>query len=268
MRDNQILHVQVPLALVGVLLDVQEVGAILREHRRDVRGHVLVPGHVLVRRDRLEPAGRVVLPLRGVRRRRDADVGARVVQEFQNDRQVAAVTADQAVRPDGPQVARPGDRIGWRLGDRILLHVRAGLRFVASQEILQLVVGEAHEREVHAVHLQVAQLRGKDLLVPPGVERELVVRDDVRAPLSLAEMIQNDDWHLSESQLASSQETTVARDDPGVTVYQDRSVETELRDGRRDLRHLLRRVRPRVLRVRHQPVGGPHFDAPRHRGRD
>ena len=172
------------------------------------------------------------------------------------------------MRPDGPQVARPGNRVGWLLGDRFLLHVRAGLRFVARQEILQLVVGEAHEREVHAVLLQVAQLRGKDLLVPPGVERQLVVRDDVRAPLSLAEVIQDDDWHLSESQLASSQETTVARDDPGVTVYQDRRVETELRDGRRDLRHLLRRVRPRVLRVRHQPVGRPQFDAPRHRGRD
>jgi hypothetical protein len=79
-------------------------------------------------------------------------------------------------------------------------------------------------------------------------------------------VIQDDDWHLSESQLAGSQETTVARDDPGVTVYQDRSVETELRDGRSDLRHLLRRVGTRVARVGRQPVDRPDFDAPRHCG--
>jgi hypothetical protein len=37
--DYEILHVQAELAAVGVLLDVQEIGAIVRENGRDVRGH-------------------------------------------------------------------------------------------------------------------------------------------------------------------------------------------------------------------------------------
>src|ERR1700730_8336992 len=38
MRDSQVLHVKVALAIFAVLFDIQEVGTVGREHRRDVRG--------------------------------------------------------------------------------------------------------------------------------------------------------------------------------------------------------------------------------------
>jgi hypothetical protein len=54
--ETQSTSTTAALAVLGVLLDVQEVGAIVREDRRDVRGHVCVPVRVLIGRDRLEAA--------------------------------------------------------------------------------------------------------------------------------------------------------------------------------------------------------------------
>ena len=67
-----------------------------------------------------------------------------------------------------------------------------------------------------------AQFRGQHLLVPPGIQRKLVVRDDVSPPLRLAEVIQHDHRHLGQAQLAGSQQAAVAGDDPGVRIDQDR----------------------------------------------
>ena len=60
----------------------------------------------------------------------------------------------------------------------------------------------------------------------------------------------------------------MARDDPRIGIHEDRVDEAEFHYGGCDLRHLLRRVRARVLRVRHQPVGRPDLNAPRHGGGD
>jgi hypothetical protein len=56
----------------------------------------------------------------------------------------------------------------------------------------------------------------------------------------------------------------VTSDDAGAGVHKERSVEAELRDRCRDLRHLRVAVCPRILRLRQEPVGWPDFDAPRH----
>ena len=61
-------------------------------------------------------------------------------------------------------------------------------------------------------------------------------------PLRLAEVVQNYHRHLRKAQFASSQQTTVAGNDPIHRVNQDRIGEAELQDGRRDLRYLFGRV--------------------------
>ena len=48
MRDEQILHVQVPLSVFGVFLDVQKVRTVPSEHGRNRRRHILVPLHVVI----------------------------------------------------------------------------------------------------------------------------------------------------------------------------------------------------------------------------
>src|ERR1700733_5368665 len=69
MRNHEVLHVEAALTFIGVLLNVQKVGAIVRKDRSDIGRHVAIPVHVLVRPDGLEPARWIVFPLRGIRRR-------------------------------------------------------------------------------------------------------------------------------------------------------------------------------------------------------
>ena len=182
-----------------------------------------------------------------------------------DDGEVAAIATDQAVTSDQPHVSGPGYRLGRRLRD-IVLHIRRR-RFVICEQRFQFGVAEAHQREVHALVLQFGEFVGQHLLVPPGVHGQPVVRDDICPPLSLAEVVQHHHRNLRETQLAGSQEASVAGNDPVHRIDQDRIGESKLHDGRRDLRDLLRRVGPRVPGVRHQPGGRPDFDAPRHGGR-
>ena len=67
--DDEVLHVQVPLAIGRMLLDVEQVGAIRRQDRLDVGGDIAKPPGVILRRDRLEATRGIVLALRGIGRR-------------------------------------------------------------------------------------------------------------------------------------------------------------------------------------------------------
>ena len=264
-RDDEIHHVQVAFPVVGVLFDVEEVGAIGRQNRFDSSRDRAEPRDVLIRTNRLEAARCVVLALRRVGRRGHDHVGQRIAEQNTNRSTVAAVAADQAVGSDQPHVAGLGYRLGWRFGD-LVGHILRRCVAVFEQR-LQFLVAEANEREVRAVCFEFAQFAGEHFLVPSGIHRELVVREDICPPLRLAEVVQYHHRNLREAQFASSQQTTVAGNDPIHRVNQDRIGEAELQDGRRDLRYLFGRVRARVPGVRHQPVGRPDFDAPCHRGR-
>ena len=99
------------------------------------------------------------------------------------------------------------------------------------------------------------------VVVPAGVQRELVVRDDVRALLRFGEVVQNNDGHLLELQLPGGKEPAVPGDDAAFGIHQDRVVETELGDAGGDLRDLRVRMRPRIPRVRNELVERPMFDS-------
>lgn len=64
-------------------------------------------------------------------------------------------------------------------------------------------------------------------------------------------MIEHNHRHLVQAELAGCQEPPVAGDDPVRGIKQDRVSEAELHDGRRDLSHLRRGVRPDVATVGH-----------------
>jgi hypothetical protein len=99
------------------------------------------------------------------------------------------------------------------------------------------------------------------IFFPPGIHRELVVRDDdVCPPLSPAEVVQHHYRNLSEAQLAGSQEATVAGNNPIHRVDEDRIGETELSDGRSNLRYLSLRMSARIVREGNEPVNGPDLD--------
>ena len=161
----------------------------------------------------------------------------------------------------------PGRVTGFAGSSRDFLLGVLRFRFL-QQQIFQFVVREADDRKIQALAFDLAQFLGQHLLVPPGVQCELVVRDDVRPPLSLGEVVQHHHRNLPESQLSRRQETAVAGNNPRVGGHQDRSIKTKFDNRRRNLRHLFRRVRPRVPCVRHEPFYRPDLNAARHPRQD
>jgi hypothetical protein len=99
-----------------------------------------------------------------------------------------------------------------------------------------------------------------------------VFGDHVGATLRLREMVENDDRDGLKPELPRGFEPAVTGDHLAIARDQDRVGPTELDDARCDLRHLLRRVGPRVARIGRQPIEGPLLDpfrrkAQRHRVR-
>src|ERR1022692_2471630 len=144
MGQDQIHHVEIPLAVIGMRFDVQEVTTIRREDRSDVRSDRAEPGRVLFRRYGCEPALRVVFALAGVWRRRDDDVGAGAIEQTVHYVAVAAITADDFVPGNCPNVAGARNRLSRSFGN-LLFGILAGLAAVVGigKQHGQLVIAEA-----------------------------------------------------------------------------------------------------------------------------
>ena len=135
--------------------------------------------------------------------------------------------------------------------------VRPGVPRLVSASDLQLA--EAGQRQVEAEALQLAELEAEQLVVPAGVQRQLVVGNDQRPLLRLAQAGKLDDRHRRHAELPRRQQPPVPGDDAVVAVDQDRVGPAELADRGGDLRHLRVRVRARVLRKRDQSRGRTVF---------
>ena len=92
------------------------------------------------------------------------------------------------------------------------------------------------------------QLDRQNLPVPAGVERQLVVSDDVSAPLSVREMRQFDCRHGLPAQRAGGLHPAMAGNDLAVLGDQHRVGESKPADRRRYLLELLLRMGPRIAR--------------------
>jgi hypothetical protein len=150
-----------------------------------------------------------------------------------------------------PGVAEPADGVLRRLGHE----VRVGQPVArVDQELPDLVGPEARQVEVEAKISQVAQFDAQQLLVPPRVEGEPVVGEDIRALLRLGEMRQLDHRHLGHAELARGQQPAVPGDDAALAIHQNGVGEAELTDRGGYLRHLHVAVGAGVARVGHQRV--------------
>ena len=202
--QHQVHHVKIPLALVGVRLNVQEVGSVGRQHRLDAGGHRAEPRHVLFGRHRLEPTRWVVLALRGVRRRCDRHVRTGARHQLLDDGDVPAVAADQTVTSDQPHIPGHRNRLRGRFGNRFFLDSGGGLRFGAAKQHDEFLVGEPHQRQVEAIRPERLQYAPQQFIVPPGVEGELVIGDYQRTALRRREVRQHDHRHLGHLQLLAA----------------------------------------------------------------
>jgi hypothetical protein len=102
-----------------------------------------------------------------------------------------------------------------------------------------------------------AEFNAKELIIPTGIQRELIVSDDVSAFLSLTQVIENDHRHLFEPELPRSEEAPVAGNDTCFRIHEDRVVEAELGDACGNLGYLRVGVRPGIPSPRDQLVDQP-----------
>ena len=128
-----------------------------------------------------------------------------------------------------------------------------------AAERQDLVLAEAGQRQVEAEAFEIAELQRQQFGIPAGVERQLVVGDDVGALLRFREPGELDDGHFGEPELACREQPAVAGDDAVVAIDQDRVGPAELADRGGDLGHLRIRMRAGVAGVGDQRCGGTVF---------
>ena len=133
-----------------------------------------------------------------------------------------------------------------------------------SQQFFEFGIGEADDAEIKSLGIDGCQFFRQEFIVPSRTQREAIVRDHERTPLNLAQMIEHDHRHFGEAELLRRQQPPVPGHDAVAGIDQNRIHEPELGNRRRDLRHLFRRMRPRIPRIRHQAIQWPQFDPPRH----
>ena len=120
--------------------------------------------------------------------------------------------------------------------------------------------------EADQVDIEIGCLKGRkfgseEVFIPAGVQRKLVVRDDVGSLLCFAQMIEDDYGYFLEPEFPGCEQTAMAGDDACVGIHQDGIVEAELRYAGGDLRNLCLGVRPGVPGERDKLVEHPMLDA-------
>ena len=83
------------------------------------------------------------------------------------------------MRTDHPHVAGPRNRFGRRFGNCFFFGLRLhDLRCVLGKKAREFVVGEADDADrLKSSASKGGQFLGQQFIVPPGVERQLVVRE-------------------------------------------------------------------------------------------
>ena len=128
------------------------------------------------------------------------------------------------------------------------------------QQPLELGGVEADQVEVEALVPQPGQLFRQQRVVPARLQGELVVGDQIRPLLRLAQVLEPDHRHLGQPELARREQPAMAGEDAALLVDQHRVGPAELDHRRRDLIDLRVAVRARVALVRAQAVDRPELD--------
>ena len=148
--------------------------------------------------------------------------------------------------PQQPNVAGLGDRINRRFRDFVRVGVTFGL---FGQQLRELLIREPGQHQVEVEALQIAEFNGQQFEVPAGVQRQLVIGDDICLLLGLAPALGDHGRDLGQAQLAGSRQTSVPREKSTVLINEDRVGPAPLADRGCDLRDLFVRVRAGVARI-------------------
>ena len=190
------------------------------------------------------------LKIHEIRRIRADEVDLLFAEQAAVCLRLGGIPADDRVAPEVPDIAGFREARLFQLGVYIeAVFLRAVL---LREETREFFLVKACERHIEILALEVGQFDAQHLLIPARVERELVVRDDVRAPLRLCQMLLADAGNLLQPELLRRVKTAVPAEDGAILRGHDRREKSELPDAGGNLRHLLRTVCPRVAGIRHE----------------
>ena len=170
----------------------------------------------------------------------DHQQGADIAQQTPDHISTGAVAADQAVRPQLPEIARHRYRRDRRLGNVILTLDRAAFHLIrVSQQGVQVLVGDPQQRQIEILGQEPRDFIAQHRLVPFAQFRQLVVRDPIGPTFGLVEMAEPDDRHVLQSQHCGGQHPTVARDQLAIVSHHAGHGPAKLGHAGSDLRHLI-----------------------------
>jgi len=175
-----------------------------------------------------------------------------------------AVTAQQAVIAEDPEISGPRGRIARRFGDGHRRHRTPGttlftvpLRHV-GQDIVQFAIGETDMGNVIVVGEQVLQFCRKPRLVPLSPIGGLVGKQPERPDLGFRQLVRQDHRHSCKAQQPCRLEPEMPIDNQPVAAGDNRNAEAEFHNG---LRHPVDHVilLARISVVFDQPADRPVF---------
>ena len=183
------------------------------------------------------------------------------VHQQPDDVRVERVAADQPVRPELPDIARPAARRPG-LGQPVVLGIAGLLRRQPLDQAVDLRDREAGDADVEAeiVGEERLQLLGQQVLVPAGVQRQLVVGEHIGPLLGRRHGLDADAGHRRHAEELRRLDPAMAGEDGVLGVDQHRVGEAEGPDALGDLADLLLRVGAGVARPGLQSGGGDLLD--------
>src|SRR5262249_891993 len=162
---------------------------------------------------------------------------------------IAGVAANEAMWAQLPNVSQTA---AWLLGIKPRQNVICRIaRFFVSQSLDQMVdlgnreAGELNV-EVEVTGRELFELEGQELIVPAGVECDLVVGKDIGSLLGCRHAVDAKAWDGLHPQKLGGFDTTVTSEDLVVSVDQNRVGEAEALDAVGDLPDLFPRMSPGV----------------------
>ena len=130
-----------------------------------------------------------------------------------------------------------------------------------NQQFLDLLVGEAGHGQVVTRLGQLGQFQREQFLVPPGIQCQTIVGDDIGPLLRRGEVAEFNDRHFQQIQLARCRQTTVAGNDAVGAVDEDGLCPAELDDAGGQLGDLRLGMRARIAGERDQRLDLAILDA-------
>jgi hypothetical protein len=170
-------------------------------------------------------------------------------QKFGHGSALGGIATEQAVAVKYPQIS--GFRNGnlGHLGSGILIRLE-DLKLGRGRKTLQLRFCKAEEIHLERFLDERLQFLPENVLVPRGIQSNLIVGNAVSTLLRLRQVLEHDHGNFVQSTLLSSEETRMPGNDLPVRVDEDGIGESELVNARSNLCNLRVGVRSSIALVR------------------